>query len=338
MTVLRPTPPPTGPRPELRRPAVLGTILFGYPLLSALIGATFMVVWAPQLPEPVATQWNGDQASSTMPLIGAIALFLIVQLGDGALFGLIGLHGLRTGMPMRAARGVAALTTAITTFIAVLMPATIGLQRGLADAAESDGGAVGLWAGIAAVAAAASAGIAALLLPRQPDPEPVEREEQPASLRLSAQERALWIARMRAPDGLIAVLVLPILACAALPLLLDGPPVLSLVPLLVAAAAGLLCCWRIRVDHRGIAVRSLAGWPGWTFRLDDIVAARVVEVNALGEFGGWGVRFGRDGRWGLILRSGQALEVQRVGRRRFVVTVDGADDAAALLNGLRERA
>jgi hypothetical protein len=42
-----------------------------------------------------------------------------------------------------------------------------------------------------------------------------------------------------------------------------------------------------------------------------------------------------DGRRGIVLRAGEALQITRTDRRVFVVTVDGASDAAAVLETLR---
>ena len=57
----------------------------------------------------------------------------------------------------------------------------------------------------------------------------------------------------------------------------------------------------------------------------------------MAEFGGWGYRVGRGGRVGVVLRTGEALQVQRTGGRAFVVTVDDAATGAALLNTLAAR-
>ena len=53
--------------------------------------------------------------------------------------------------------------------------------------------------------------------------------------------------------------------------------------------------------------------------------------------GGWGLRVGRGGRTGLVVRSGQALEVERTGGRIVVVTVDDAARGAALLTAVAAR-
>jgi len=105
-----------------------------------------------------------------------------------------------------------------------------------------------------------------------------------------------------------------------------------LVPVLVAANA-----WTVTVDRRGLIARSLLPRPRVIVPLDEIEDARVVTVEPLREFGGWGVRAGLGGRVGVILRRGEALEVRRTGNRGVVVTVDDAATAAAVLNTLAAR-
>jgi hypothetical protein len=94
--------------------------------------------------------------------------------------------------------------------------------------------------------------------------------------------------------------------------------------------------WTIRVDVRGVRMRSAFGIPTFTVPLAAIESAEVIEVHALAEYGGFGVRLG-SGRFGVILRSGQALQVLRRNGRSVVVTVDDATSAAALINGLVKR-
>ena len=59
----------------------------------------------------------------------------------------------------------------------------------------------------------------------------------------------------------------------------------------------------------------------------------------MGDFGGWGWRTGLGGdRTGVVLRTGEALKVERTGGRLFFITTDDAAGAAALLNTLADRA
>jgi len=73
------------------------------------------------------------------------------------------------------------------------------------------------------------------------------------------------------------------------------------------------------------------GWPRIEIPAAEIASVRAVRVDPFAEFGGWGYRFGVDGRRGVVLRAGDALEVARTNGRVFVVTVDDAATAASVL-------
>ena len=82
---------------------------------------------------------------------------------------------------------------------------------------------------------------------------------------------------------------------------------------------------------------SYLGVPRFHVPLTEIAAVRAILVNPLADFGGWGVRTALDGRTGVVLRRGEALEIAKRSGRVFVVTVDDAATAAAAIEGLRAR-
>ncbi len=84
-------------------------------------------------------------------------------------------------------------------------------------------------------------------------------------------------------------------------------------------------------------MRSIAGVPCFTVALSEVAESSVVEVHPMKDFGGWGLRGNFKGQFGVIQRAGEALEVRRGDGSKFVVTVDEADVAAALLNTLADR-
>ena len=100
---------------------------------------------------------------------------------------------------------------------------------------------------------------------------------------------------------------------------------------------GGLSTWTVTVDQRGLVARALLPRPRVVVPLGEVEHAEVVHVSPVREFGGWGLRMGLDGRVGVVLRGGEALEVARTGGRRVVVTVDDAATGAALLNTLAAR-
>ncbi len=71
--------------------------------------------------------------------------------------------------------------------------------------------------------------------------------------------------------------------------------------------------------------------------LDAVAYAERSELHAFREFGGWGLRFRAEER-AFVTRTGEALRiVQRDGTRTWV-SLDGAEEAAAVLNALVEPA
>jgi hypothetical protein len=154
--------------------------------------------------------------------------------------------------------------------------------------------------------------------------------------RLDAGERTAWIAYADAGPaigvGVIAVAVL--LALVAATRLWAMLIVVGLVGVTIAS----MFRWTVRADSDGLTVRSATGWPRVHVPLDEVVRADVVNVRPLRDFGGWGLRVGRGGRVGVVLRPGEALLVERTGGRSVVVTVDGAAGAAGVLNALADRA
>jgi hypothetical protein len=96
--------------------------------------------------------------------------------------------------------------------------------------------------------------------------------------------------------------------------------------------------WVIRVDGTGLTIRSAIGWPRIRVPLNEVLRADVTQVRPLRDYGGWGLRVGRGGRIGVVLRSGDALLVQRTGGRSIAVSLDGAYTAAGLLNALADHA
>jgi DNA-binding transcriptional regulator YhcF (GntR family) len=108
-----------------------------------------------------------------------------------------------------------------------------------------------------------------------------------------------------------------------------------LAPALMLTALLTTAQFVVTAGPRGFVVRSTLGWPRLSVPACDLAAARVVQVDPMADFGGWGIRWvigprGK-GRWGIATRSGPGVEVIRRDGRSIVVTVDDAGTAAAVL-------
>jgi hypothetical protein len=111
----------------------------------------------------------------------------------------------------------------------------------------------------------------------------------------------------------------------------------AFVPIILMLIVLATLTWTVRIDSRGVLMRSAIGLPLFSIPIDNIVSASVVEVHALAEYGGWGVRWNLAGRVGVILRSGEALQVRRRKGVDIVITIDDATTAAGLTNALVQR-
>jgi hypothetical protein len=162
---------------------------------------------------------------------------------------------------------------------------------------------------------------------------------------LTGDERAAWFGRSSSVViGGTAVLVVFL---GTVVLLTAGSGAFGTGIVLLACA--LLSLSMLHVDvavgEQGVRLRGgLLHLPRMQLPLQEIEAARAVEWEPLrgGLVTGWGYRGSLRlmKRAGWVLRRGPALELDLTGGRHFVVTVDNAAAAAAVLNGLlaRERA
>jgi hypothetical protein len=300
---------------------------------AALVASTFVVAgaWSAQLPDPVAVHFGTDGADGFATPAGALWPPAVISLVVAVLAWALAFFWGRSALVRRIC---ASLAVGLTAFLSVLTIGLLDLQRGLADAADVGG--PGLVITLAFVVGIGAAVLAAWLTPGdapQPTTDPI-----PASasvLDLGPDESASWVTHAESRSALVVGGSATVLV-AALGILLSAPFVL--VPALLVAAAVLSSTWfTVTVDRRGLAVRSLLGWPRMAVPLDEVVQASVVAVRPFPEFGGWGYRVGRGGRVGVVLRTGEGLQVERTGGRSFVVTVDDAATGAALLNTLAAR-
>ncbi|MEV7196247.1 DUF1648 domain-containing protein [Streptomyces sp. NPDC093510] len=165
-----------------------------------------------------------------------------------------------------------------------------------------------------------------------PRPEPVR--PSPA-LPLAEGEVAAWSRTVRSRALLLTAGAVTLSGLFAV---VFGPWQAGLLPLVLGLTCVPFAGVRVTVDRRGLTVSStFLPRPRLTaLPLRRIVGAATVQVNAMGDFGGWGYRI-RPNRRGVVLRSGEALSVRTVGGREYVVTVDDSTTAATLLNGLVNR-
>lgn len=309
------------------------------PLVVCLAGIALMVSWLPSLPDVVAIHWgldgrpDGYGPASTLPLLlGVIGVPTVAFVGWLVLW-------FEAGRPFTPALKLLAVTSLWTSLVL-----TIGFAGSLSGQRVSEGAGAPApaaplaWAfGVATCAAL----LAWFLLPRSVSPIP-SAGSATAALRVAAGERVAWVRDVSAPRPLVVALIalgVLVTGAAATAILVTGGRMwfVAVAPLVIVVLTASTLAWRIRVDSHGLVVRSALGVPRVTIPLDQIEQAHVEEVDPVGQFGGWGWRWGFGRRSGVILRAGDALAVKRRSGATFLVTVDDADSAASLLNGLVAR-
>ncbi len=152
-----------------------------------------------------------------------------------------------------------------------------------------------------------------LAQPRQQTVRVTAAPAQPFTLEPGV--RAAWFGETTLPRGAVAAIVA---ACV-----------------LLAGAA--VHAWFVGGDAAvsivlGV-VACVLGAPRFRVPLAEVAGVTVLQVNPMGEFGGYGVRAIR-GRTGIVLRRGPAIDVERTSGRHLVVTVADAAAGAALLQAL----
>ncbi len=101
--------------------------------------------------------------------------------------------------------------------------------------------------------------------------------------------------------------------------------------LLLIAIYGLFTPMTVEVSSEEMAVRfGRLGWPGWRFPVAEIEDARVVTFSPLRDFGGWGIRLGRDA-FCLNERGDTGVRFVHAGRAYII----GSNAPEALLEALR---
>ncbi|GAA3928768.1 DUF1648 domain-containing protein [Microbacterium soli] len=327
---------------------VVGVIL---PLAIVVVSTAVIATWLPELPDPIATHWGTGGVDGFGPKWAAIALPLGLGAGMVALMALLGVFGHRLPQsgakpqvqawgPMSRLLGGIGLGSGLLASCAGLV--TAGVQRGLADAADAPD--IGGWMLLSLGLLVVGTVLGWFLQPRSPERRAGEGEgEAVEGIPLAATERAAWFGTAMMARGAVialsaAVLLTVLLSFAVFAEEAAGGWIMLGVSALLIVLTVTMLVFRVRVNAAGLRVRSVLGWPSTRIPLEAITKVEVVDIAPMAEFGGWGWRFGPDGRRGVVLRAGEALQVTHERGRIFVVTVDGAQEAASVLESLRERA
>lgn len=308
---------------------VIGLVL---PVIITAVAVGVIAAWLPELPDPAATHWGIGGVDG----FGAPSTYLWIAIGMGlGLPVLLVVSTLAMGRQQwgGAARLLGAMALGLSGLSSVMNLGSVAVQRGIADASEAGSVWPVVIGGFCALLVLTAAGWVL-----QPDVRPTPAAPlQPAHLSsIAAGERVVWIATATMPRvAMILIGLLVVLAVGITAVMIVEAYGAFWIPLLILAIIGFAfassASFRVRAGADGLTVRSQIGFPRVHVPLDEIVSVRAVECHPFGEFGGFGWRIGLDGRTGIVLRTGPAIEVERRGKRPLVVTVDGAEVGAATL-------
>ncbi len=288
-----------------------------------------------RLPDRLATHIGPDGSADAFDSPGAfLAVIFGVQLGFGALFAYL-VHWIRSVPGQQRVLAVIGGGAAVLTgwMVVALLRANAAVGGDAGDVRFSG------WQAVVGFAAAAVYGLIGWVLCGK---NPAHVEAQPTAtatataprLGLRDTEVAAW-SRLAGSRTLPALGIVLLAVGLVIGVTAGWPSGLtSLVP---GGVMVLLSGARVTVDRRGITVTpAVAPWPRLNVPLERITEASARRVDAFRDFGGWGYR-ARPGASGIVLRSGEAISARLTTGDAFVVTVDDAATAAALLNTLADR-
>lgn len=322
----------TRPRPPVphRRSTAAWTLLVPGLVLAATVAV--VLGWRDELPDPVASHWGADGVDGYSSLTGLVVVMVTIS----AVFCLVmWATGHWRGHPAMTRRFANGMAVWLTAFLSGILLGTLWIQRRLTHASEV--GDVGGVLALSMVTATVAGGLAAWATPGdEPRPTSAPVPVDAPRLNIAENEQVTWVREVgqRAMALILVVSLGPLVVVAAVSGEWLFPAVLAaiVVPLVLAFVR-----WTVVIDRHGLTARSVLRYPRLRVPLDEVERAEVVTINPLGEFGGWGLRTGIDGRTGVVLRAGPAIQVHRTGGRVVVVTVDDAQTAVAALNTLASR-
>ncbi|WP_455133085.1 DUF1648 domain-containing protein [Microbacterium aurum] len=312
------------------------------PIIVTALAVAIQVILLPRVPDPMAIHWgSGGGPNGSGPAWLMIVVTLVVGVGAPLLIALSAHAGLRRGDRGATYRLLGAVALATSVLMGVLGAWTFVAQADLASWQDAPLAVVPL---VVAFAVAVVAGALGWFV--QPD-EPYRPTllAAGAPIELDGDERAVWLQRVQLARGaaiaLVAAFVL-LLVVTLVSVFADAPAgsvvVLIVVTIVCAAAVVSTLAFHVRVDAAGLTVNSIVGLPRVHVPLRDIASVEAVDVNPMGEFGGWGMRWAPGGGFGVVLRSGPGIRVHRTNGKVVTVTVEDAATGAALLGALAARA
>jgi hypothetical protein len=305
------------------------TLAIGLPVLSLALAVAAFFVTRGDLPERLATHFDGSGAPDDSMTLAAFTATTTVLGGIGVLL-LVAVALWRTPLSGMANSTLGFLGGFLAGLGSGIYAATLISQRG--NAGWEDASSV--WAVVASSVLLAlifgviGVRLAALLPMTQPSIDPAV--DQPR-MDLQPGQRAVWSERLHSrvlsSVGIATVCIGIVVGLATqwwvvIPCLLGGLALLSLAIL------------NVRADDSGLHVRyGVLPWPSTDIGVERIETASVIDVRPM-QWGGWGYRGSLKlmKQAAVVHRAGPGIRLDLTDGKVFVVTVDNPENAVALLN------
>lgn len=302
------------------------------PLLITATMALTLCVWSARFPDPLAIHWAGGP-NGFISKAAFIPIAVLLTAGTSLPPAVAALTSGRSRWTT-AHRVLVAFAPALAAFSGTLMLFLAHGQLDLATAAQAPSPALG-------IPLIVGAAMWVLSWFAAPGPDLDAQPEKSAWAPIAADAAKEWHATL-SPDGPLLIFVsitmapLVVLSIWSLTAREEGWWIL---PLTLVATALLLISFlvfRVHITAGGLEARSILGWPTIRVSAAEIACVEVKVIDPLGDFGGWGLRWGRK-RIGLVFRSGEGILITRTDGRVVGITIDDAERAAAVLAAGLER-
>lgn len=301
----------------------------GFVVVVVLAGTLVALSRWPTLPGVVASHWGPSGVDATQSKMAFTVSMGGLGLGLGLFLGVLGWF-----LPAEPRRILAALVGLSTGFIGIVGYGALLAQARLSDPSRATIPALTVLVGVVVSL------LAAVVLWRLNPPPPVIRRGagEPlspgaATVPAAATERVVWLGHASPSTGLTVSMVVLLGAVAVVSGIAN--PWAAIPALVIGALILLLLHARVVIDEFGVRVTS-AGIPWLRVRLAEIRDADHRDIVPLRDFGGLGMRY-RSDRRGWVIRTGDALELHQADGTSTFVSLDHADQAAAVVNTLVAR-
>lgn len=285
------------------RAVALGAVV---PTAIAVVTAAITLSWLPQLPDPIAVHWSGAGPDGFGPALPFVLAPLVITIVFSVFVALWSWRPTPSGRLTWNQKFLVVTSLWLATMLNVGFAASLAVQRGLSDAHEAPD--VGLWLAIGAGAGLLLAVVGWFVLP--PAETVDEAGSEPRRVDVQGQERISWSHSVRLSNAALAVIAFVVAIALVTAILVSlasrAASVVAILTLVfVALLAATTTWWRVSADRRGFIAAGIFGWPRKRIPLHGIRSVQVVEVDPSRDFGGWGWRWGGNGRTGIIARAGR---------------------------------